>query len=97
MQANNFIKPAVVKSNAKKKNNLGITTPKANLFVKHLSKHNTCLKSIITLIGLIISLILIGIANYFETFDWRVSFIPLMIAFILSSLLTALKYRFRKI
>jgi hypothetical protein len=97
MQANNFIKPTVAKSNTKKKSNIGIVTPKANSFVKHLSKNNTYLKSIITLIGFIISLILLGIANYFDSFDWRVSFIPLMIAFIIASLLTALKYRFKKI
>jgi hypothetical protein len=97
MQANNSIKPTISKYKAKKKNNLKIVTPKANLFVKHLSKNNTYLKSIITFIGLIISLILLAISNYFNSLDWRVSCIPLMIAFILTSLLTALKYRFKKI
>jgi hypothetical protein len=97
MQTNNFIKYTVTKSSSKKKSNIGIVTPKANLFVKHLSKNNTYLNSIITFIGLMTSLILLGIANYFNSFDWRVSSIPLMIAFILTSLLTALKYRFKKI
>jgi hypothetical protein len=97
MQTNNFIKPTIIKYKAKKRNNLKIVTPKANLFVKHLSKKNTYLSSIITFIGLITSLILLGIANYFDSFDWRVSCIPLMISFILTSLLTALKYRFKKI
>ncbi|HEU4790509.1 MAG TPA: hypothetical protein VFS71_12535 [Flavobacterium sp.] len=97
MRANNFIKTTITKYKAKKKNNLRIVTPKANIFVKHLSKNNTYLNSIIISIGLMTSLILLGIANYFNSFDWRVSCIPLMISFILTSLLTALKYRFKKI
>lgn len=97
MQTNNFIKPTITKYKAKEKNNIRIVTPRANLFVKLLSKDNTHLKSIIISIGIMTSLTLLGIANYFNSLNWRVSCIPLMIAFILTSLLTALKYRFKKI
>jgi hypothetical protein len=97
MRANNSIKTTASKYNPKKKKNRGIITLKVDLFLKHLSKNNTFLNSIIIAFGLIISLILLGIANYFNSFDWRVSSIPLMVAFILTSLLTALKYRFKKI
>jgi hypothetical protein len=97
MQANYSVKPTVSKYNVKKKNNLGVVTPKVNLFLKHLSKNIFYLNSIIISIGLMISAIILGIANYFDSVNWRVSSIPLMAAFIITSLLTALKYRFRKI
>lgn len=97
MQENNSIKSAVTKSNIKKRNNLGTVAPKANLFVKHLSKKNAYLNSVIISIGLMTSLIVLAIANYFSSLNWKVSCIPLMIAFILTFLLTALKYRFKKI
>jgi hypothetical protein len=97
MQTNNSVKPYVSKYNVKKKNNLGIVTPKVNLFLKHLSKNIFYLNSIIISIGFMISVVILGIANYFDSVNWRFSSIPLMAAFIITSLLTALKYRFRKI
>ena len=97
MRANNSVKTTTSKCNLKKKNNLGIVTPKANLFVKHLSKNNTYLNSIIILIGVIISLIFLGVTCHFKSLDYRISCIPLMLSFILISILSALKYRFKKI
>jgi hypothetical protein len=97
MQTNNSVKPTVSKYNPKNKNNLGIVTLKVDLFLKHLSKNIFYLNSIIISIGFMISIIILGIANYFDSVNWRVSCIPLMIAFILTSLLAGLKYRFKKI
>jgi hypothetical protein len=97
MQANNFIKATITKYKTKKKSNLGMLTPKSNLFIKLLSKTNTYLNSIIMSIGLMSSAIILGIANYYSALDWRISCIPLMISFIITSLLAALKYRFKKI
>lgn len=97
MQTNNSVKPTVSKYNIKKKNNLGIVTPKVNLFLKHLSKNIFYLNSIIISIGFMLSVIILGIANYFDSVNWKVSSIPLMIAFIVTFLLSVLKYRFKKI
>jgi hypothetical protein len=97
MQTNNSVKPTVSIYNAKKKNNLGIVTPKVNLFLKYLSKNIFYLNSIILSIGFMLSVLILGIANYFDSVNWKVSCIPLMIAFILTFLLTVLKNRFKKI
>jgi hypothetical protein len=97
MQTNNSVKPTVSKYNIKKKNNLGIVTPKVNLFLKHLSKNIFYLNSIIISIGFMLSVTILGIANYFDSVNWKVSFIPLIIAFIVTFLLSVLKNRFKKI
>jgi hypothetical protein len=97
MQSNNTFKPTASKCNSKKKRNLGIPTLKLDLLLKHLSKNYKYLNAAIITFGFIMSIILLGIANYFNSFNMRISFIPLMVSFILSSLLTALKYRFKKI
>jgi len=97
MQTNNSVKPTVSKYNIKKKNNLGIVTPKVNLFLKYLSKNIFYLNSSIISIGFMTSVAILGIANYFDSVNWKVSSIPLMIAFIVTFLLSVLKYRFKKI
>jgi hypothetical protein len=97
MQTNNSVKPTVSKNNIKKKNNLGIVTPKVNLFLKHLSKNIFYLNSIIISIGFMLSVTILGIANYFDSVNWKVSFIPLIIAFIVTFLLSVLKNRLKKI
>ena len=97
MQTNNSVKPTVSIYNAKKKNNLGIVTPKVNSFLKHLSKNIYYLNSIILSIGFMTSVFILGIANYFDSVNWRVSCVPLIFAFLLTFLLSVLKYRFKKI
>lgn len=97
MQTKNSVKPTVSKYNVKKKNSLGIVPPKVNSFLKHLSKNIFYLNSIILSIGFMTSVIILGIANYFDSVNWRVSCVPLIIAFLLTFLLSVLKYRFKKI
>ena len=97
MRANNSLKPISSKRRTKKKNNSGIVTPKFIIFLKHISKNYLFYNTIIIVIGIIMSIILLGIAKYFNTIDWKVSCIPLMIGFILTSLLTAIKHRYKKL
>jgi predicted neutral ceramidase superfamily lipid hydrolase len=97
MRANNSVKARASKYNLKKKNSLGIATPKTNLFVKHLSKNNIYLNTIIIIIGVIISLILLGVTCHFKSLDYRISYIPIMLSFMFVSILSALRYRFKKI
>ena len=97
MRANNQTKPTASKYNVKRKNKLKIVAHKSNSYVKYLSKIYTYLKSIIIAIGCMTSLFILGLTNYFASLNWKISFIPLMVAFLFIFLLNALKYRFKKI
>lgn len=97
MRATNQTKPTASKYTVKKKNKLKIVAHKSNSYVKHLSKNNTFLMSIIIATGCMTSLFILGLTNYFTSLNWKISFIPLMVAFLFIFLLNALKYRFKKI
>ncbi len=86
MQENNQIKSSHSKGTNTKELLFGITIFKRNFVY-----------SIIVSVGIIASLIVLGIASYFEFIDRKVCFIPIMIALIIIFILTALKYRFKKL
>ncbi|MNQ41475.1 hypothetical protein D3C85_551510 [compost metagenome] len=86
MPENNQIKPIHTKDNTRKEVLFGIT-----IFKKKF------VYSIIISLGILSSLIALGITIYFEFIDRKVCFIPIMIALIIIFILTALKYRYKKL
>ena len=86
MPENNQIKPIHTKGHHPKEVQFGITIFKKNFVY-----------SIIISLGIMSSLIALGITSFFEFIDRKVCFIPIMIALIIIFILTALKYRFKKL
>ncbi len=75
------------KTNAIKENNLGINQYKEKITPS----------SIIISVGIIFSVILLLVKACWLNIDWKIPFIPLMIALQLIFLLSALKNRYKKL